>query len=159
MSARVMRRRSMAAASAKAAALASPVALFDRHWFELPDVVRVFANGSITGEFSDTGRVENGLLGPAGRVAIRRVDPGLRVAISAEICQHEERIAVVHERAMQLGKRVGLAWGPVIAPEPVDDGAQFLVVIVIVAWVVAFRVERFDLFDGQTEDEDVVVAD
>ena len=63
----------------------------------------------IGSDISDARRVVDRLPRPFRGVAIGRIDAALRLAIRLEIREHEKRIAVVHERAVQLRERPALA--------------------------------------------------
>ena len=82
------------------------------------------------------------------------VDPGLGVAVGAEIREDLERIAAGEEAVMEEVEAAALGRREVAGAEPVDDRLQFLVGVVVVVGVVTLGLERIDLVDVFRRPED-----
>ena len=87
------------------------------------------------------------------------VDFILRTDVVRVVRQTEEGIPAFEPAAAQQGKGIVLTRREEVRAQPVDHCLQFPVAVVVVVRVVATGTQRFNLFHGQAEDEDVVVTD
>ena len=125
---------------------------------KVPDVLCVFANGTIGGEFAHACGVEDGHACPAVFVTVGVAGLFLCLKVGAVVGEHEEW--VVREEALRESVEAGGGvWGEVAGIKPVDDFAEFLVGFINLAWVVARSPKGTDFFDVVAEYEDVVRAD
>ncbi len=116
-------------------------------------------DGAVAGELVHAGGIEDGHFGPAAFVGVGLGDFLLRVAVGAEVGEAEVGVAAFEEAALEGAERAGFVGGEVVGADPIDDGAQFLIGLIVGEGAVAAGPECLDLVDGEAEDEDVVGAD
>ena len=92
-------------------------------------------------------------------VAIGGIHAGVGVTVAAEIREQQVRIAALQQALMECAETAMLAGREIVAAEPVDDGPQFLVGVVVVPRAVTLRPERGNLLDREAEDENILIPD
>ncbi len=136
----------------------SCVVIVHRHRCNMPDIVAVFANRAVTGEFAAAGDVEDRHFGPSLRVVPRLVD----FALSAEIVGvigKEHVFVVAQKRVDDRAEQGRVAIGEVSTGNLVDHLVQFGIALIFAPGVIAFNAAAFDLLGGEAEEEEVFGAD
>ena len=80
------------------------------------------------------------------------------LTVRLKVRQAKERVAVVEIVAKHAEHARRLIGREVVGANPVDNSAQFLVLVIVFFRIVALLEEGANLLDGESEDEDVVIA-
>src|SRR4051812_8994002 len=130
------------------------------HGLEVPDLLRVFADGAIAGEDARAGRVQHGFAYPGIVVAIVAINLLLRVDVAAEIGKVEVALVVAHERIVDAAEETGLAGREDVVGERVHHAADAVVAVVELARMVRMlaRLPQ-DFWSLESEDINIFFAD
>ncbi len=116
----------------------------------------IFADGAVAREFAHAGSIQDRHFRPMGFVAVGFVHEGVGIAVGLEVGENHKRVASIEQTVAQGGESAGFIGAEVVGADPVHDGADFLVGVVVVVGFVAFGGEGFDFLDSHAEDEDVL---
>ena len=124
----------------------------------VPDFFGVLLDGTVGTELAHASDVEDRLLGPGLLVLVFLRHLGLHVHVAAEV--GAEHVRVVGEELFgDVLEQVRTVGAEEAGTDEVDNAAQVVVLLVEVARTVALGEQVGDFFDGEAEDEDVLVAD
>ena len=126
--------------------------LSHNHLVQMPDIIHVFLDGSVRGEFAAAGGVEEGFLCPAFFIFVCFFYALLSVCVGAEICKDElavfsVSVLVGEQGIIQVTEELCIA-GEGSVDELHQYLADFFVCVVDYVWIIAAVVFIVDNFIG-----------
>ena len=124
----------------------------------VPDFFGVLLDSTVGTELAHASHVEDSLLCPGLLVLVFLRDLGLHVHVAAEVSA--EHVRVVSEKFVcNVFEQIRTVGAEEAGTDEVDNATQIVVLLVEITRTVALGEQVGDFFDGEAEDEDVLVAD